>query len=160
MKAEMRPNTPHGGPKSEEGKAVSRMNALAHGILRETLTPYEADMELGLLEKLRDENAPSSALEDILLERIALNYVKLRRVSKAESEYIQSALDPRIVKINPVFDMSLKMEKVVSEGYTPKVGTTTIERLLTVYGRYETNLENRLFRAIRELRALKTQKAT
>jgi hypothetical protein len=146
-----------GGPKTEEGKAASSANAVTHGVLREMLTPYEEGMELDLLDKLRQENEPNSTLEELLLERIATHYVKLHRVSKAEREYIQSRLEPRVVKVNSLFDMDLG-EEVVKEGYTPRIGVESVERLLTVYARYETNLENRLFRAIHELRELKGSK--
>jgi hypothetical protein len=152
------PTASLGGPKTKSGKATSSMNAVTHGVLRETLTPYEDGLQLDVLEKLRQENPPSSTLEELLLERIATHYVKLHRVSKAEREYVQSVLDPHIVKQDPTFS-DFDSEVVVNQGYVPKVGVEAVERLLTVYARYETNLENRLFRAIHELRELKMANA-
>lgn len=148
---------PKGGPITEEGKAISSMNAVTHGILRDSLSPYEEGLELDVLEKLQEEYAPRTTIERLLLERIATHCVKLHRVSKAEREFMLSVLDPHVVKLSSVFGDS-DFEEVVNEGYTPKVGAEAVERLLTVYARYETNIENRLFRAIRELREQRTAK--
>lgn len=155
-----------GGPQTEEGKAVARYNAVTHGILRDTLTEYEQGVELGVLEDLRTEFHPKGALENLLLERIATHYVKLHRIAKAEREFVQSVLDPRKVVTKPrdgfgaLGELVWTEEVVENEGYTPKVGSEAVERLYGIYARYETNVENRLYRAIRELRELRTAGAT
>lgn len=153
---------PHGGgPKTDEGKATTRYNAATHGMLRDTLTEYEKDAELGVLTELRVEFSPQNALESILLERIAVHYVKLNRITKAEREFVQSVLDPRVVVTKAKegfsgFDELIWSEEVVERaGYTPKVGAEAVERLYGIYARYETNVENRLIRAMRELRELR-----
>ncbi len=153
---------PHGGgPQTDEGKATSRFNAMKHGMLRDTLTEYEKDAELDVLTELRVEFSPQNALESILLERIAVHYVKLNRITKAENEFVRSVLDPRVVVTKAKegftgFDELVWSEQVVERaGYTPKVGAEAVERLYGIYARYETNVENRLIRAIRELRELR-----
>ncbi len=156
------PQAPHGGgPQTDEGKAATRYNATTHGMLRDTLTEYEKDAELGVLTELRVEFSPQNALENILLERIAVHYVKLNRITKAENEFVRSVLDPRVVvtKVKEGFtgfDELIFSEQVVERaGYTPKVGAEAVERLYGVYARYETNVENRMLRAMRELRELR-----
>ena len=132
---------------------MSKLNALTHGILRETLTEYEQGVEGGLLDDLEQEYQPTNTIERMLLERIATAYVKLRRVAKAEKEYIRSVMDPHIEaeeSINPTISFTHVVVK--REGYIPKVGDEAVNRLLSVYGRYETSLENRFYRAIHELR--------
>ncbi len=144
---------PQGGPQTEAGIAVSKLNALSHGILRETLTEYEQGVEGGLLDDLEQEYQPTSTIEKMLLERIATSYVKLRRVAKAEKEFIQSVMDPHIVAEEPISpELSFMHTVVKRKGYIPQVGDEAVNRLLSVYGRYETNLENRFYRAIHELR--------
>ncbi len=157
-----------GGPQTDAGKTVSKFNALTHGILRDTLTEYERDEEADILDELHTDLSPRGVLENILLERIATNYVKLHRIAKAEREFVQSILDPRKVTrrrtdeiglIEAALTEAAYEETVENEGYTPKVGAEAVERLYGIYARYETNLENRLYRAVRELReqrALKT----
>jgi hypothetical protein len=79
------------GPRTLEGKAASRWNALKHGLLSRavippSLEPYEsrADFE-SLLAALREEFAPASALEQLLIERIATGYWRLARLLRAEA---------------------------------------------------------------------------
>lgn len=165
MQNNKQPAPQGGGPQTEEGKAITRYNAATHGILRDTLTDYEKGVELGVLDNLRGESTDGSALEQLLLERIAVHYVKLRRVAKAEREFVQSMLDPRIVtRVRTdslaVFEQGLATyeDTVENEGYTPQMSAEAVERLYSVYARYETSIENRFFRAIRELRELRTMK--
>lgn len=156
---------PHeGGVKTEAGKAVTRFNAMTHGILRGTLTEYEEDAELGILDELRTEISPQGVLENLLLERIATHYVKLQRITKAEHEFVMSVLNPRkvVTKLREGFpnleELAWSEEIVESEGYTPKVGAEAVQRLYGVYARYETNIENRMLRAMRELRELRKER--
>src|SRR5215213_9264355 len=75
------------GPKTPEGKAAVRLNALKHGLLsRETLLPgedEEALRELG--ERLRDELQPTGELENLLVDRIISAYWRLRRLGRVET---------------------------------------------------------------------------
>ena len=75
------------GPKTPEGKAAVRLNALKHGLLsRETLLPgedEEALRELG--ERLRDELQPVGELENLLVDRIVSAYWRLRRLGRVEA---------------------------------------------------------------------------
>ncbi len=75
------------GPKTSEGKAAVRLNALKHGLLsREILLPgedEEALRELG--ERLRDELQPIGELENLLVDRIISSYWRLRRLGRVET---------------------------------------------------------------------------
>jgi hypothetical protein len=75
------------GPKTPEGKAAVRLNALKHGLLsQEILLPgedEEALMELG--ERLRDELQPVGELENLLVDRIIASYWRLRRLGRVEA---------------------------------------------------------------------------
>ena len=75
------------GPKTPEGKAAVRLNALKHGLLsQETLLPgedEEALRELG--ERLRDELQPVGELENLLVDRIVAAYWRLRRLGRVEA---------------------------------------------------------------------------
>jgi hypothetical protein len=156
-----------GGPRTEEGKATSCLNALTHGMLRDALTEYEQGVELTILDDLRREFFVEGALENILLERIAVHYVKLNRIAKAEREFIRSVLNPRKVtrhrtdEIGMIEEALMAYEETVeNEGYVPQVGAESVERLYGIYGRYETNVENRMYRAIHELLELRKLRAT
>ena len=75
------------GPKTPEGKAAVRLNAIKHGLLsRETLLPgedEEALRELG--ERLRDELQPAGELENLLVDRIVASYWRLSRLGRVEA---------------------------------------------------------------------------
>src|SRR5215216_7726585 len=75
------------GPKTPEGKAAIRLNALRHGLLsREILLPgedEEALRELG--EHLRAELQPGGELENLLVDRIISAYWRLRRLGRVET---------------------------------------------------------------------------
>ena len=75
------------GPKTPEGKAAVRLNALKHGLLsREVLLPgenEEALRELG--ERLRAELQPVGELENLLVDRITTAYWRLRRLGRVEA---------------------------------------------------------------------------
>lgn len=86
------------GPRTPKGKARSRWNALKHGVLAkavipEPLQPYESRKEFDrLLATLRDEFAPQSAIEEMLVETIATCYWHLARVVRAEAAAISQRL--------------------------------------------------------------------
>lgn len=146
-----------GGVKTPEGKEISKYNALKHGILRQTLTEYEVDLYQDVFQQLEDDYKPDNAIEEMLVERVAVNYVKLFRLQKSETEYLKSVFDPRIVRLNN--DATDLMTTVVAKGYTPKLPDTAIERLSSTYSRYETTIENRLYRALHELERIRRMKA-
>lgn len=145
-----------GGVKTPEGKTVSKYNAQVHGILRQSITEYEQEFYSEILNDLKNEYKTKGIIEDILIERIAINYLKLFRLQKAETEFINSQLNPKVIK--EFLDLD-NLGEVLNEGYTPKIGSESVEKLAEIYARYETTIENRLFRAIHELeRAQKLRK--
>ncbi|HEY4493205.1 MAG TPA: hypothetical protein VJB98_01125 [Candidatus Paceibacterota bacterium] len=139
-------NTPvaQGGVKTLEGKAISRYNAQKHAILRETITEYEkADAEQ-IYNDVANDLKPQGRLQEVLVESISSNIVRLIRIAKAEGESVKQALDPD----------ELEMISLVG-GYRPDMPTHAVERL-EVYSRYQTATENRIFRALAFYKQLKT----
>lgn len=130
-----------GGVKTTEGKAVSRFNALKHGVFKETISEYEEGNHSEILELLTQQFNPASLIEEILVERIATCYIKLYRLAKAETEHIKNAIHPTDIN----FDWS------TSDGYSPKVGSKFVEGLVNIYARYESTIENRMYKALHEL---------
>jgi hypothetical protein len=87
------------GPKTPDGQAVSKMNALKHGILsREAVVRgrciREDDQEFAALhQRLQEDLQPAGALEEMLVDQIATTHWRLRRVLKAESGEIALSVD-------------------------------------------------------------------
>ena len=79
------------GPKSPEGKKRSRFNAMKHGILTSELLILEGPNAEDArafnesLGALRQDLAPEGALEDLLVEKIAVCFWRQRRVLKCEA---------------------------------------------------------------------------
>lgn len=133
-----RENAKLGGVKTVEGKEVSRWNALRHGILsqqvviktkgyRENRKAYDS-----VLQTITEALQPVGAIEEMLVERIATTYWRMRRVLEAEVEVICGSGD-----------------------YMPlgKQVYLASERAQNV-ARYEANLDRILFRAIHELQRI------
>lgn len=147
-------NSKLGGIKTEEGKEKSKLNALKHGICSDVLTQYEADMSSDLLNKLNDAFKPVGFLEETLVTRIAMYFVRLFRAGKAEKEFMQSLLDPE--KRNNPF-VALESE-ILNDGYKPQIKPEDIEKIQCTYMRYETGLENRLYKALHELERIQCKR--
>jgi hypothetical protein len=92
-------NAQKGGVKTPEGKAIVKYNALKHGLLAKevvitigegTENPEEFN---GLLEDLKAQLRPEGTLEEMLVEKIAVAYWRLRRAYRYEVGLIHNELD-------------------------------------------------------------------
>ena len=83
------------GPRTPQGKARSRLNALKHGIfLRVVLLEGESRAEYdALLEELRADRKPQGLLEEIVVKEIADNVLRRRRLMEAEAGEIRRSRD-------------------------------------------------------------------
>lgn len=81
------------GPKTEEGKSRSRWNAVKHGVLSQrlvVLNDNDGQTYTLLLENLRHDLNPGNALEEILVEKIAMAYWRLHIAYGYEAEFARS----------------------------------------------------------------------
>ncbi|OGZ32453.1 MAG: hypothetical protein A2V69_02435 [Candidatus Portnoybacteria bacterium RBG_13_40_8] len=152
-----RENAKLGGVKTEEGKAISKYNALKHGILRHALTEYEDDLYRDFFRELVEQLAPVGFLETMLVERIALCYLRLFRIVKVEKEYILSKLYSPVI-VDPMTSiLPPEMElKVLEKGYVPTVSINALGQLNETTARYDTTVERSLYRTLHELQRLQS----
>lgn len=75
-----RQNALRGGVKTDEGKEVSKYNAVRHGILNKLFNPDELDEAQVIQKYLLQELQPQSFLEELLVETMTLAYVRRQRV--------------------------------------------------------------------------------
>src|SRR5215471_9480802 len=82
------------GPRTTQGKERSKRNALKHGIFSQAaLLKDESRAEYdALLNDLRENLQPEGALEEALVEKLALGTWRLRRLIIAETAEIQNAI--------------------------------------------------------------------
>ena len=140
-----RKNCKLGGVKTHKGKNMVRFNARKHGILSELIGRDEEGAYKVYIEQLYSELQPNNIIEEMLVERIAVHYMKLKRLMSAESEYIDYVSN--IEEFG--FDTTL------SASDKPSISTDNFEKLVSLYQRYEVSTENRLFKAIDELKKIK-----
>ncbi|MFH1716533.1 MAG: hypothetical protein ABIF19_04215 [Planctomycetota bacterium] len=92
-------NAKKGGVKTEEGKAIAKYNALKHGLLAKevvvTVGEGAEDPEEfnALLEDLKMQLSPAGILEEMLVEKVAVAYWRLRRAYRYEVGLIRYELD-------------------------------------------------------------------
>ncbi len=143
-----RQNAKLGGVKTEEGKAVSKYNAIKHGILsKEVLLKGEDEkMLIEIGKKLRAELEPQTELELVLVDRITANVWRLRRIMQIEREMMADDMG----------DM----------GFSLSNGEKTLGGALSydfanhdTYGkliRYETSIERGIYKALHELQRIQS----
>jgi hypothetical protein len=94
-----RENAFKGGVKTEEGKTIVKYNALKHGLLSKEViittgegaeNPEEFN---GFLDDLGKQLQPQGTLEELLVEKIAVSYWRLRRACRYEAGLIRDELD-------------------------------------------------------------------
>jgi len=145
-------NAKLGGVKTEKGKAISRLNAMKHGILSTLVTPDEEKEIVGIYRTLIQKYVPLSPIEFVLMERLSLWIVRLRRAARAEKEILMAFKNPR--RVEPAYSF----EKVIDEGYTPKISANNILVLNNTYLRYESSLERNFYRTLHELERIQAVK--
>lgn len=141
------------GPTTPEGRAVSRMNALRHGLTaKSVLLPDErAEDFVAFAEDLHADLDPVGALEEVLAERIVAAAWRLRRVLRVEAG---------------VYSLELKDDPDDPFGAPPgmNVGLAFIRdgngaNAFGKLARYESALERGLTSALHELQRLQAARA-
>lgn len=140
-----------GGPKTEEGKAVSRYNAIKHGLLSKEVYIDEEEQSIleELTESLYDALDPEGMLEEILVDRVISNLWRLRRaviVERSTMEWHQNDFD--------MFPIGQSEEQQVRKSVKDMLTNDNIEKLL----RYETTIERSTYKALHELERLQAKR--
>lgn len=153
-----RQNARGGGVKTPEGKEVSRLNAIKHGLLsREVLIKGESKQSLEeLRQALYEELSPATELEAIFVDRIIANTWRLRRVLEVERNAMEWQKEYKDVAID--FDFELEEEE--SEGdkrkqrLRQKISNMITRNDTDQILRYETTIERGIYKALHELQRL------
>lgn len=136
------------GPKTPEGKAASRMNAVKHGLLASfPLIPgEEGDRLLEYREAMIKTLKPEGELEMHLVERIVLLSWRMRRAARVEAEIL-------VDKMELTLPDALEGRTSISVGQAflrDAKGADGLSKL----SRYEAALDRALYRALHELQRL------
>lgn len=142
-----RENAKKGGPKTEAGKDIVRLNALQHGLLcKEVLLRGEKQAALNELRaQLITKFQPQGALEEVLVERIVSSLWRLKRAIRVETQFIQAEIN--YCGLDFVVDEARSWNKVVTEQLGEGKGWLNLMR-------YETTIERQMYKAMHELERL------
>jgi hypothetical protein len=138
----------------------TRFNALKHGLTSEGICEVDDLRSYTVLcRQLKRQFKPYGAVEQFLIQRIALGIVRVRRAAKLEADALTEYLHPPSHKPS-LLDQKLRElirdseRELIDPGLPAKFGSDIIEILCDRYGRYETASENRLYRALAQLERL------
>ena len=123
------------GPTTSDGKAVSRLNAMKHGLYCE-MTVIDGENEADLVafgKRLRADLAPVGELELMLADKIVSTSWRLRRLVGAEAR--------------------LYMKDAAERNDGNMFGGYSGDKMLRL-NRYETTLDRSLYKALHELQRL------
>ena len=132
------------GPKNT---TWTRLNAVRHGLLARGITEHD-DLNAyeSLVQRLTATYQPVGDLECFFVERIGFHMLRLRRTARLEAEYITSEVHPPIIQP----DISEAFSEVLDPGLPAKIGAPIAANLVAGFQRYETAIENKLYRAINQ----------
>ena len=143
----------------------TRFNAVKHGLLAEGITELDNPETFpAFCARLEAELKPAGEIESFLARQIALDLVRLKRVALLEAEFTTAQLNLPITETEKSMDQvieEMNSEKVVviDPGIPSRLSAEGMDALVSKFGRYETQIENRLFRHLHELERLQRSRA-
>lgn len=130
---------------------ATRFNAVRHGLLAKGITELDDPVAYEALKKrLTTLYRPVGDLEQFFVQRIAFNMIRLHRTGRLEAEYITAEMHPPVLGD---FPGTIK-RPIIDPGLPAAVDGRSAMRLASGFQRYETSLENKLYRAINQLERL------
>ncbi|MGA3211048.1 MAG: hypothetical protein ABSD20_07045 [Terriglobales bacterium] len=144
------------GPKNTER---TKMNAAKFELMVQGIT--ELDEFFGFpatLARLRREFKPVGEIEELLVWRLAIISLRLRRGATLEAEFITSELGrpkiQRAMQQREVEQATGEDGERIDWGWQPRMEVAEVGHLTDTFQRYETAVENKLFRTLHELERL------
>ena len=153
-----------GGPRTSEGKAVSRLNAAKSGLYSESPVLPEVEKEDEWIEHRRgvfDAIAPANYLEEALTERVAVILWRFKRLVRYEREQVrnrQSGLRSRLAETAQTYiDRGLEPDPEDLDLIRRRFMDYLIpaEKELDLLMRYEGRNHRHLLQLLHELEAMK-----
>lgn len=146
-----RRNAPGGGPKTDEGKAVSCLNARTHGIFASALTEHDQQELHGLYEELADSIRPAGRIEEMLVEKLAHTYLRLQRCARAEAEHhILTWEIPR----NREYALSDYAKRLSLKMHATYFDAREFEQSVKLFARYDKTLTGQFIQLLHEIERL------
>jgi len=147
-------NSKKGGVKTKEGKSISRLNALKHGLLAEEVLMAGENKE-DFKELSCDFNKslnPEGAVENMLVDRIISNIWRLKRCIKIEKNLMEFQCDNSDKE--DIRMMTMTPYQAERDSISDMARDPTLERIM----RYEVMLEKGMLKALHELQRIQAKR--
>lgn len=150
-------NAKLGGVKTPEGKAITKFNALKHGLLSSEvlLKGEDKDNLVKLSNQIRESLQPVGEIEQLLTDRIITNFWRLKRAMGVERSTMEWEKFNERGEIDLSFggyprDEKLEEEQKIRKKIRDMIANNETEQIL----RYETTIERSIYKALHELQRL------
>ena len=110
-----------------------KYNAQKHGILRDGVTESERGYAEALHSSLLSKSENEDPIYHLLIENLVMNFIRIKRVAKSERELFEWADSKIRMTLNDFGGGNLSMSELEQ---------------LSIFSRYQTSAENRIYRAI------------
>jgi len=146
------PLSPAGGPKTAEGKARSRVNAVTHGLTATTLLAEVIGLPVFELHlrRLTEEFKPASPTAEFLVRELARHSAALEFCENAERAVIRTGAKTA-ANLLGVSGSATESAETVDALLTGAVATEAVDRL-TRYRRYHEKAWHQAYRQLQEIR--------
>jgi len=125
---------------------LTRFNAVKHGLLAKGLTELDdSDAYESWVQRLTRDYDPVGDLEIFWVRRIAFCMTRLDRAARLEANYVNAEIHP------PSQEQDCMARNTSELGLSTAIGALSAINLVSGFQRYETAIENKLYRAIHEL---------
>jgi len=134
------------GPQTPEGKEISKMNALKHGLLSNEvlLEGEDDDMLVEFGKRLREELKPVGELEQLLTDQIITHTWRLRRVMTVEKAMMEWERENELTNLFALNKASRQHERQAVRNMIINEDTEKLTR-------YEASIARSFYRALHEL---------
>jgi len=145
-----RENGLKGGVKTEEGKAISRLNARKHGIFAVALTPEDSEEVCGTEDELIASLRPVGRVEEMLVEKLAVTYLRMQRCARAEAElHVKVWQEPK--EELELYACQRLEEERLCVGRGVPFREEAFERMVKLIALYDSRLTNQFLKLLHEL---------
>jgi hypothetical protein len=125
---------------------LTRFNAVKHGLSAKGMTELDdSEAYESLVQRLTLDYRPVGDLEIFWVRRIAFCMTRLYRAARLEASYINAEMHPPSEEQDGVAPITPEPE------LSTAIGALSAINLVSGFQRYETAIENKLYRAIHEL---------
>ena len=147
-------NAQLGGVKTPEGKAISKFNALKHGLLSKEVLLEGEDSEnfTQLGQRIMENLQPEGEIEVLLTERIIANMWRLKRALEVETAIMEyEKFDDSMADMELLLNRSSSNEDQTRRRKTRlMIVNSGVETVM----RYEATIERGIYRALHELQRI------